>query len=254
MNARFTDRTVLVTGAGSGIGRTLALAFAREGARVAVAGRRAEPLKETVELVERESGTAAAVPADVTSAEEAAELVSKTTRLFGGLDVAINNAGVFVPPTPAADIPEADWRRAVETNLTGTWLAMTQQIAAMRAQSSGGAVVNISSNIGAHLRQPGLAAYVASKAAVSALTRSAARDHVAEGIRINAISPGKVDAPMSTLPGETAEQKAERMRALVPTGRSAHTEEIAAAALYLASSEAASTVGADLVIDGGASA
>ncbi|KAA6213028.1 glucose 1-dehydrogenase [Streptomyces albofaciens JCM 4342] len=250
---RFTGKTVLVTGGGTGIGRAVALAFAAEGANVVVAGRGEEPLKETVALVEAAGGRAAAVTGDVTRGADVAALVEETVRRFGGLHVAVNNVGVFVPPAPTADIPEEDWRRALDTNLTGTFLSMKYEIAHMRAHG-GGAIVNIASNLGASLRRPGISAYVAAKAAVSALTRNAALDHIKDGIRINAVSPGKVDTPMSTLPGETAEQKAERMRREVPAGRSAATAEIAAAVLYLSSDEAAFTVGAELVVDGGVTA
>ncbi|KOG90519.1 short-chain dehydrogenase [Streptomyces varsoviensis] len=253
MTARFTGKTVLVTGGGTGIGRGIALAFAREGANVVVSGRRAEPLKETVALIEAAGGGAATVTADVTDAREVTHLVEETVARFGSLDAAVNNAGVFVPPAPVADIPEADFRRAMDANVTGVFLSLQHEIAHMRAHG-GGAIVNVSSNLGAHQRVPGLGAYVASKAALSALTRNAALDHIADGVRINAVSPGKVDAPMSTLPGESPEQKTARMRREMPTGRAAATGEIAAAVLYLASEEAASTVGADLVVDGGATA
>ncbi|WP_206503310.1 SDR family NAD(P)-dependent oxidoreductase [Streptomyces chrestomyceticus] len=251
--ARFTGKTVLVTGGGTGIGRAVALAFAGEGANVVVAGRTEGPLEETVALVTAVGGRAAAVTADVTRGADVAALVAEVVRRFGGLDVAVNNVGVFVPPAPTADIPEEDWRRALDTNLTGTFLSMKHEIGHMRAHG-GGAIVNIASNLGASLRRPGISAYVAAKAAVSALTRNAALDHIEDGIRINAVSPGKVDTPMSTLPGETADQKAERMRREVPAGRSAATAEIAAAVLHLASDAAAFTVGAELVVDGGVTA
>ncbi|MFE7117398.1 SDR family NAD(P)-dependent oxidoreductase [Streptomyces sp. NPDC057654] len=252
MTARFSGKTVLVTGGGTGIGRGIALAFAREGANVVVSGRRAEPLKETVALIEAAggSGGAAAVTADVTDSQDVARLVGETVARFGSLDVAVNNAGVFVPSAPVADIPEADFRRALDANVTGAFLSLKHEIAHMRAHG-GGAIVNVSSNLGAHKRDAGLGAYVASKAALTALTRNAALDHIADGVRVNAVSPGKTDAPMSTLPGESPEQKTERMRREIPAGRAAAAQEIAAAVLYLASEDAASTVGADLVVDGG---
>ncbi|MEV0275757.1 glucose 1-dehydrogenase [Streptomyces sp. NPDC050610] len=253
MTARFTGKTVLVTGGGTGIGRGIALAFAREGANVVVSGRRAEPLKETVALIEAAGGAGAAVTADVTDSRSVERLVEETVDRFGSLDVAVNNAGLFVPSAPVADIPEADFRQALDANVTGVFLSLKHEIAHMRAHG-GGAVVNVSSNLGAHQRAAGLGAYVASKAALSALTRNAALDHIADGVRVNAVSPGKVDAPMSTLPGESPREKTERMRREMLTGRAARPEEIAAAVLYLASEDAASTVGADLVVDGGATA
>ncbi|MEU3462181.1 glucose 1-dehydrogenase [Streptomyces sp. NPDC006733] len=253
MTARFTGRTVLVTGAGSGIGRGIALAFAREGARVAVAGRTAEPLKETVALIEAAGGEAVALTADITRSQDVRRLVQDTVARFGGLDVAVNNVGVLTTPAPVADLSEDDWRSGLDTNLTGTWLSMKHEITHMRAHG-GGAIVNVASNLGAHSRRPNLGAYAAAKAAVSVLTRNAALDHIADGVRINAVSPGPVDTPMSTRPGESAADKAGRMGREVPAGRAGSVDEIAAAVLYLASPEAAFTVGADLVLDGGITA
>ncbi|MFI0909260.1 SDR family NAD(P)-dependent oxidoreductase [Streptomyces abikoensis] len=253
MTTRFSGRTVLVTGGGTGIGRAVALAFAREGARVVVAGRRAEPLRETVAAVEAAGGEATAVTADVTRPADVEALVERTVKQYGGLDVAVNNVGVFVPPAKIADLPEDDWHTVLATNLTSVWLSMKHEIAHMRA-NGGGAIVNISSNLGAHLRVPGLGAYAASKAAVSTLTRSAALDHIGEGVRINAVSPGPIETTMSSRPGESADEKAERMSRDVPAGRAGSPEEVAAAVLYLASAEAAYTVGTELVLDGGVTA
>ncbi|MEV5380799.1 glucose 1-dehydrogenase [Streptomyces nondiastaticus] len=253
MTARFTGKTVLVTGGGTGIGQAIALAFAREGARVVVAGRREEPLKETVAYVEAEGGEAVAVTADVTRSEDVRALVEQAVARFGSLDVAVNNVGLAVPPAKVADVPEEDWDRIVETNLKGVWLSMKHEIGHMRAHG-GGAIVNIASNVGAHRRKPGFGAYTATKAAVSALTRNAALDHIGEGVRINAVSPGPVETPMSSRPGESSLDKAERMRREVPAGRAGTPDEIAAAVLHLASDEAGYTVGADLVLDGGVTA
>ncbi|KJS58794.1 SDR family NAD(P)-dependent oxidoreductase [Streptomyces rubellomurinus] len=253
MTTRFADSSVLVTGGGSGIGRAIALAFAAEGARVAVAGRSAAPLAETVELIERAGGKAVALTGDVTDSRDAARLVRETVEQFGALDVAVNNAGVFAAPGPIADIDEAEWQRLFDTNVTGTLFAMKHQIGHMRA-NGGGAIVNVSSNLGVHRRMEGAGAYVTSKAAVTALTRSAARDHIADGVRINLVSPGPVATDMSTRAGESEAEKAERMKAEVPVGRAGAVAEIAAAVLYLASPEAGYTVGADLVLDGGVTA
>lgn len=253
MTTRFADQSVLITGGGSGIGRGIALAFAQEGARIAVAGRSAGPLAETVDLIGRAGGEAIALTGDVADAQDAARLVRETVERFGGLDVAVNNAGVLGALGPVGEIDEADFRRVFDINVTGTLLAMKHQIGHMRAHG-GGAIVNVSSNVGAHRRIAGVGAYAASKAAVTALTRAAARDHIADGVRINLVSPGPVETPMSTRPGENAAAKAERMKAEVPAGRAGAVEEIAAAVLYLASPEAGYTVGADLVLDGGATA
>ncbi|GGZ19151.1 SDR family NAD(P)-dependent oxidoreductase [Streptomyces poonensis] len=251
---RFTGRTALVTGAGSGIGRAVALAFAAEGANVVVAGRRREPLDETVDLIERAGGKALAVTADVSAAADIQAAVDAAVEHFGSLDVAVNNAGVFRGGASLTDLPEEDWHTQLDINLTGAFLALRAQVRRMRTQPSGGAIVNIASNIGVHRRAPGIAAYAATKAAVSVLTRGAALDHIADGVRINAVSPGPVDTSMSLRPGETEAGRAERMRTDAPLGRVSTVEEVAAAVLYLASDDAASTVGTDLVVDGGATA
>ncbi|MFI6350479.1 SDR family NAD(P)-dependent oxidoreductase [Streptomyces sp. NPDC050560] len=254
MTARFTGRTVLVTGAGSGIGRAVSLAFAAEGASVVAAGRTAPALGETVALIGKAGGTAVAVTADVTRSEDVGALIRRTVERFGGLDVAVNNAGVFRGGAPVADLPEEDWRALLDVNVTGVFFGLQAEIAQMRAQPTGGAIVNVASNLGAHRRTPGLAAYIAGKAAVSALTRAAALDHVADGVRINAVSPGPSATAMSLRPGETDADRAARMKSASPLGRVSSTAEIAAAVLYLASPDAASVVGHDLVVDGGAAA
>ncbi|MGW0550148.1 SDR family NAD(P)-dependent oxidoreductase [Streptomyces altiplanensis] len=254
MTARFSGKTALVTGAGSGIGRSLALAFAREGANVVAAGRGAAPLDETVALVRQAGGSAVAVTADVSRSEDVRALVRESVERFGSLDVAVNNAGVFRGGGPVAELSEDDWRTLLDVNVTGVFLSMQAEIDVMRTQEGGGAIVNISSNLGAHLRIPGVAGYLASKAAVSALTRAAALDHVQDGVRINAVSPGATATAMSLRPGESEAERAVRMKDESPLGRVSTTDEVAAAVLYLASADAASVVGSDLVIDGGASA
>ncbi|MEU0603486.1 glucose 1-dehydrogenase [Streptomyces sp. NPDC006393] len=255
MPHRFSGRTALVTGAGSGIGRGVALALSREGAQVVVAGRRREPLDETVALIEREGGKGLAVTADVSRAEDLRALVAAAVDRFGSLDVAVNNAGVLEGRGKAVgDLAEDDWRRMLDTNVTGVFLALQAEIAQMRTQPDGGAVVNIASRIGVHSRLPGTAGYAVSKAAVSVLTRAAALDHIADGVRINAVSPGPTATDMSFKHGETEAGRAARMRTEVPLGRVSTVEEVAAAVLYLASDDAASVVGADLVIDGGSTA
>ncbi|MFF2950055.1 SDR family NAD(P)-dependent oxidoreductase [Kitasatospora sp. NPDC057965] len=250
---RFTGKSVLVTGGGSGIGRAVALAFAREGARVAVAGRTASALAETVALIEREGGTAVALTGSVSDAADAARLVRETVERLGALDVAVNNAGVFGGVGRIADVAEEEWQRLIDINLTGTWYAMKHQIAHLRA-NGGGAIVNISSNLGTHLRVENKGAYAVSKAAVATLTRAAARDHIAEGVRINLVSPGPINTTMSTQPGESDSDKSDRMKGSIPVGRAGAVEEVAAAVLHLASEESAYTVGADLVLDGGVTA
>ncbi|SEG89695.1 NAD(P)-dependent dehydrogenase, short-chain alcohol dehydrogenase family [Thermomonospora echinospora] len=253
MNARFTEKVVLVTGATGGVGGATARAFAREGATVMLAGRDSGRLTETAKLIEAEGGTADTVVADLTRPGDAAAMVDAAVSRHGRLDVAFNNAGVFGMLGPVADYDEEVWDTVLATNLTGVFLSMKHEIAHMR-EHGGGAIVNVSSNIGDHYRLPGASAYAASKSAVTALTRTAALEYIGEGIRINAVSPGPVDTPMSFRPGETREERDERYKAALPIGRVAAPEEIAAAVLWLCSDEAAFVVGQDHVIDGGATA
>ncbi|MET8994284.1 glucose 1-dehydrogenase [Amycolatopsis sp. NPDC004169] len=250
MGARFAGKVVLVTGGGSGIGRATARAFAGEGATVVVAGRDEQRLASAVAEI---GGDASAVTVDVTDSADVARMVETVVARHGGLDVAFNNAGILGSPAAAADLDEDDFGAVLGTNVTGTWLCLKHEVAHMRAHG-GGTIVNMASNIGAHGRLPNMAAYAASKAAVSALTRTAARDHIAEGVRINAVSPGATDTDMSRRPGETDADRAARLKGAIPLGRVGATAEVAAAVLWLASDEAAFTVGHDLVVDGGATA
>lgn len=250
MRARFAGKIVLVTGGNSGIGRATAKAFAAEGATVVVAGRDEQRLASAVQEI---GGSASAVVADVTDSADVARMVETVVARHGGLDVAFNNAGILGEPAPTGDLREDVFDAVIGTNLTGTWLCMKHEIAHMRAHG-GGAIVNMASNIGAHGRIPGMAAYAASKAAVSVLTRTAARDHVRDGVRINAVSPGPTDTEMSLRPGETDADRAARLETAIPLGRVGATAEVAAAVLWLASAEAEFTVGHDLVVDGGATA
>lgn len=253
MSARFTDQSVLVTGAGTGIGRAVAVAFAAEGASVVLAGRGAAPLEETHALITAAGGHSLVVTADVSRADDVRVLVRTAVDHFGRLDVAVNNAGIFRGGAPLADLPVADWQAMLDINVTGVLHCLQAEIAQMR-RDGGGAIVNVSSNLGAHTRIPNVAGYLTSKAAVSALTRAAALDHIQDGVRINAVSPGAADTTMSLRPGESAADRTSRMKEESPLGRVSSTEEVAAAVLYLASPDAASVVGTDLVIDGGAAA
>lgn len=252
---RFVGRTALVTGGGSGIGRATAVALAAEGARVVVSGRRDAPLARTVAEIRAAGGQALAVPADVTVEHGPAgvgELVAETVDRYGALDLAVNAAGV---PSwgLVADMPSSAWERTLDVNLSGTWLCMKHELAWMVKQGQG-VIVNVGSRIGAHMRVSHQSAYAASKAAVSVLTRSAAREYIRQGVRINCVSPGPTETAMALWDEETPAERDERIAREVPVGRMATPAEIAAAVLWLASPEAAFVVGHDLVIDGGLSA
>jgi NAD(P)-dependent dehydrogenase (short-subunit alcohol dehydrogenase family) len=193
------------------------------------------------------------VVADVADAASAARMVETVTGRHGRLHAAVNNAGILGPVGPVADLDPDSWGGVLAVNLTGVFLSMKHEIAHMRTHG-GGTIVNVSSNIGAHGRRPGMAAYAASKAGVSVLTRTAALDHIADGVRINAVSPGASDTPMSLLPGESEVGRTARMRTASPEGRVADTSEVASTVLWLASDASTHVVGHDLVIDGGATA
>ncbi|MCX5146613.1 SDR family oxidoreductase [Streptomyces sp. NPDC048550] len=228
MSERFDGQVVLVTGGGEGIGRAAAVAFARLGALVVVSGRHPETLEGTVKLIRDAGGQADSVVADVSETTAGADagaayVVAETVRRHGALDVAFNNTTELGPHQSVADIDETVWAHTLTANLTGVWLSMKHEIAHMQS-AGGGVIVNTASNIGAQGMLPGLGAYAASTAAVSALTRTAAREYVAQSIRINAISP-------------------------CPLGRGASVEEIADTVVWLCSDAAAYIVGHDLVLD-----
>jgi len=248
MMKRFEQKIALVTGAGSGIGCASAIAFAREGAKVVVACRGTVTGEETVRLIKDAGGEAIYVQCDVAQSADVQRLVDMTVSTYGGLDVAVNNAGTINEFVRTADISEAEWDRVMNINLRGTWLCMKNEIPRMIGRK-GAAIVNISSLAGIGGR-PFAVAYVASKHGLVGLTRAAAIEYAGEGIRINVICPGLIETNLMAPILDIPEVKTELIKQ-IPMGRSGQPEEIAEAVLWLCSDAATFMTGHVLVVDGG---
>ena len=248
---RLEGKRAVVTGAGAGIGRAIALRLSGEGARVALADLDEQAAERVADEIE---GKTLIRRTNVTMAEEVEALVRSVIQEWGGLDVMVNNAGIGVAAT-APETSEEDFDRQIDVNLKGTFLGIKYAVPAMR-DAGGGSIVNISS-VAALVGVPDRAAYCAAKGGILALTRAAAIDHISEGIRVNCIAPGTVDTPWIgriTAGYDDPEEARAKMEARQPHGRFVTPEEIAAMAAYLASDESASAVGACMVVDGGMTA
>jgi len=251
MSRRFAGKSVLVSGAASGIGRAAAIAFAAEGGRVAVIDRSEADGRKTVATIQESGGEAIFIRADVSRAADCRAMVEAAVKAHGGLHVAFNNAGIERHGYATADVEEAAWNEVVAVNLTGVFLAMKHEIPALLA-SGGGAIVNTSS-VGGLVGNPGLSAYCAAKFGVIGLTKVAALEYATQGIRVNAVCPGGTATPMLANwfqePGVE-----EHVKALHPLARWARPEEIARAVLFLASDDASYMTGHAMPVDGGMTA
>jgi NAD(P)-dependent dehydrogenase (short-subunit alcohol dehydrogenase family) len=250
---RLDGKVALITGAGNGMGRAASTLFASEGARIVVADAVEAGGNATVDAVRRAGGEAAFVQVDVSDDAQVAAMVAFAQQTFGGLHVLYNNAGIF----PADDggvteTPEPTWDRVMDVNLKGVWLGCKHGIPAMLA-SGGGSIVNVASFVALMGAATAQIAYTSSKGGVLAMTREIAVEYARQGIRANALCPGPIETPLLAELMSDPDRKARRM-VHIPMGRLGRSEELAKAALFLASDESSFMTGASLVVDGGITA
>ena len=251
MSGMLEGKSALITGGGGGIGRATALAFAREGARVAVADAAADSAQETVRLINQAGGQAMTLTGDVTEASIVEGMVKSVVSAYGRLDCAFNNAGIAGFQVDAAGQKTADWSEAafdrmIAVNLKGVWLCMKHELTQMVAQG-GGAIVNTASIAGL-IGLPTSSAYVAAKHGVVGLTKTAAIEYAADNVRVNAVCPGYIETKMTE---EVMHRRGEQILAMVPYRRMGKPEEIAEMVLWLCSDRASYVSGAAYNVDGG---
>lgn len=251
---RLAGKVAIVTGGGSGIGRATALLFAQEGARVVVADYAPEGGQETVRMIQQHGGEALFVESDVSNAEDMRRLVQTTVDAYGRIDILVNNAAVTIPAS-VVDATEEVWDKTMDIDLKGVFLLSKYAIPYL-INGGGGSVINMASMCGL-VASPNQAPYSAAKGGVVALTRQMAIDYARYNIRVNGIAPSEVRTPMflgfiNRAPDP--EKKMQELVARIPLGRVAEPEEIARAALFLASDESSYITGVTLPVDGGLTA
>ena len=249
MTGQLDGKVVLITGAGSGIGRASALTFAREGAKVMVADLIAEGGEETVQLVKNADGEASFVKVDVSNAADVEAMVNKVVEVYGRIDCAHNNAGIEGQLASTQEYAEEMFDKVIAINLTGVWLCMKYEILHMLKQGSG-AIVNTASGAGL-VGTAGMSAYVASKHGVVGLSKTAALEYAKSGIRVNAVCPGLIQTPMVERLTNAQPQLGEALIAAEPIGRTGRPEEIAESVVWLCSDAASFVTGHAMSVDGG---
>jgi NAD(P)-dependent dehydrogenase (short-subunit alcohol dehydrogenase family) len=250
---RLDGRVALITGAASGMGRQAAELFASEGARVVISDVTEEAGRETAEAIRSSDGEAAFVRADVSRSPDVEAMIRFTVETYGGLHVLYNNAGVFHPDDGGAvETAEQVWDRTISINLKGVWLGCKYGIPAM-LDSGGGSIINVASFVALMGAATAQIAYTASKGGVLSMTREIAVEYARRGIRANALCPGPIETPLLAELMSDPERRARRM-VHIPIGRLGQADEVARAALWLASDESSLMTGASLVVDGGVTA
>jgi len=253
MQERLTGKVALITGAGSGIGRESALQFAQHGAAIVAVDIQGRAAEDTATAIQRDGGRAIAVEADVSKAEHCARMVEAAERTFGKLNVLFNNAGIMQSnDDDAVNTDEAVWTLTMDVNARGVFLGCKYGIPALR-RAGGGSIINTASFVAIMGAATPQIAYTASKGAVLALTRELAIVHARENIRVNALCPGPLRTELLMKFLDT-EQKKQRRLVHIPMGRFGEANEIARAALFLASDESSFITGTDFLVDGGISA
>jgi NAD(P)-dependent dehydrogenase (short-subunit alcohol dehydrogenase family) len=250
MSRKLEGKIALVTGGGGGIGRATCLAYAREGAKVAVVDVDGAAAVDVAKAVAGSGGEAIAIVADVSRSEQVAAMMEQVVARFGRLDIAFNNAGIDIEHLPLAQTSEEDFDRLMSINVKGVWLCMKFEIAQMLKQGEGGAIVNTSS-IGGLIGAPRQPIYGSTKHAVLGMTKAAAVEYGRKGIRINAVCPGIIRTEMT----ERAIAREPRRKTYIeqahPIGRLGEAEDIARSVVFLSSEDAAFVLGHSLAVDGG---
>ena len=248
MQGRFTDKVVVITGASRGIGRACALAFAREGAKVAAVDLAAQTLEQLKKEIQDDGAEAMGIVCDVAKADEVRQAVDQVMAKFVTIDVLVNNAGVLRTTTPLEKITEDEWDLLMNVNLKGFFLFSRFVLPIMREKKYG-KIVNMASSAGRSTSELGGAHYTASKAAVLGLTRHTAREYGPYGINVNSICPGLVETPM--IREEATQKRLDHWLGQIPLGRFADPTEAADLVLFLASDQARYITGATIDFNGG---